>query len=772
MKKILLVGLTLLSFGAYAQLNGSYTIGGATPNYNTINAAVADLNVQGVSGPVVFNIRTGLYNEQIYLNAVTGASVTNTITFQSETNNANDVTLTYAGDVVVLDSANTVAIKFLTLTTTTSLGKGINIIHKTDNLYVENNVMNLVNGRGVNRDNTASPVLGEFCDTIVIRNNIFNSGYYGIYVDNGATTFQHYMDISNNQILNAKVGGIVIGRIGYDHDSAGNSGLADGGALVVNNIITNDTSKPSFIGMIVTYVQNILEISKNELIIQTTNVGTISGLVAGFVESNNNNVTTNFQNWSNNLTSIDAPLANEVIGIRIQNGNYQNIVHNSFSIKGNSTSSATSVHIAAGGSNLNVINNDFINLTTGALSYAVRTHSAIDPTSSFQMFDFNNFHHLGANFANWLGINVSSFPIYQTTSTFDANSVTINSSFNVDTNNLAILCANLAGLGTPLAYVADDYNGITRSLTAPTIGAIETVSGPIPTVIANATAPTICSGDAVTLTGGGATSYTWDNGVTDGIAINPIVTTTYTVTGTSNGCSNTAQIEVAVDSLPTIIANVTSSNICDGDTIILTGSGGVSYIWDNGVTDGIEVIPTTTTTYHVIGSDGVCSNNAQVTITVNALPAIIANTSADTICGGNAVTLIGAGGLSYTWDNGVIDGAAFNPTATTTYTVIGSDGVCSNTAQVDVVVNTCVGLNEINSASEISFYPNPTNSVVNVQLNNQQITSIRVVDITGKVIETYDHPTKMIDLGNQANGIYFLQVVSVEETTTYKIIKN
>ena len=46
----------------------------------------------------------------------------------------------------------------------------------------------------------------------------------------------------------------------------------------------------------------------------------------------------------------------------------------------------------------------------------------------------------------------------------------------------------------------------------------------------------ICIGDGVTLTATGATSYSWDNGITNGTAFTPTETVTYTVTGTdANG---------------------------------------------------------------------------------------------------------------------------------------------------------------------------------------------------------------------------------------------
>lgn len=54
---------------------------------------------------------------------------------------------------------------------------------------------------------------------------------------------------------------------------------------------------------------------------------------------------------------------------------------------------------------------------------------------------------------------------------------------------------------------------------------------------ANPSSP-ICAGTPITLTGIGATSYTWSNGITNAVAFTPLSTATYTVTGTdASGCS-------------------------------------------------------------------------------------------------------------------------------------------------------------------------------------------------------------------------------------------
>ncbi len=80
-------------------------------------------------------------------------------------------------------------------------------------------------------------------------------------------------------------------------------------------------------------------------------------------------------------------------------------------------------------------------------------------------------------------------------------------------------------------------------------GSVTIIPSPTVTASVSPTATTICAGDMITLTGGGADSYVWDNGATDGVAFAPGATTTYTVTGTanSNGCSSTDQITIIVD---------------------------------------------------------------------------------------------------------------------------------------------------------------------------------------------------------------------------------
>jgi len=78
----------------------------------------------------------------------------------------------------------------------------------------------------------------------------------------------------------------------------------------------------------------------------------------------------------------------------------------------------------------------------------------------------------------------------------------------------------------------------------------------------------------------------------------------------------------------------------------------------------------------------------------------------------------------------------------------------------------------------VSLYPNPTDSWVNIEIqNNSENLNIKIMDLTGKVIYTdiYQAETvKKINLENFANGIYFLEISNSEndKLKTFKIQKS
>lgn len=143
----------------------------------------------------------------------------------------------------------------------------------------------------------------------------------------------------------------------------------------------------------------------------------------------------------------------------------------------------------------------------------------------------------------------------------------------------------------------------------------------------------------ITFTGSdGDAPFTFDYTV-NGIA-NQIISTGNTATitiptttvGTNNfvitniqegsvlGCQQTQNVisHTTVHPLPIVFAG-NPITVCANVPVILTGSGAVTYVWDNNVTNGIPFIPVDTATYTVIGTDANGCENTDSTI-VNVVP--------------------------------------------------------------------------------------------------------------------------------------------------------
>src|SRR5206468_3556376 len=91
----------------------------------------------------------------------------------------------------------------------------------------------------------------------------------------------------------------------------------------------------------------------------------------------------------------------------------------------------------------------------------------------------------------------------------------------------------------------------------------------LPTVIANTTASTICKGAGITLSGAGASSYSWSHGVNNNELFKPQSTATYTVTGTDlHNCSATAIVSIYIST--SYVTNI-FKNICQGQSYSFHG---------------------------------------------------------------------------------------------------------------------------------------------------------------------------------------------------------
>ena len=184
----------------------------------------------------------------------------------------------------------------------------------------------------------------------------------------------------------------------------------------------------------------------------------------------------------------------------------------------------------------------------------------------------------------------------------------------------------------------------------------------------------LCNGSAVTLIASGGNTILWDNGETTfEISVNPTVTTTFGYTVTSGACTDSGEVIVTVYEPPIADAGL-DVDMYPGENRTLTAQGGGTYVWSNGeTTQSIIVSPTTTTTYTVTVTNGICSDTDDVIVTVLTPPSIVANAGNDrTILLGDNVILTanGSNEAVYLWSTGeTTKSISVSPTVATIYTV-------------------------------------------------------------------------------------------------------
>lgn len=142
------------------------------------------------------------------------------------------------------------------------------------------------------------------------------------------------------------------------------------------------------------------------------------------------------------------------------------------------------------------------------------------------------------------------------------------------------------------------------------------------------------------------------------------------------------------------------TSICPGQSTGLNATSGTatSYSWSpagslsNPTISNPIATPGSTTTYTVSVLDGLGCVGAD-TVTV-AIENVVANAGTGVaICLGNSTTLNASGGSTYSWSpatglsNPSIANPIASPSATTTYTVTATQGVCSSSSSVTVTVN-------------------------------------------------------------------------------------
>lgn len=248
-----------------------------------------------------------------------------------------------------------------------------------------------------------------------------------------------------------------------------------------------------------------------------------------------------------------------------------------------------------------------------------------------------------------------------------------------------------------------------------TMGCISTKSIAItvhqlPNIGISSSVNAVCPGDSVSLNVTGATTYLWT--ITDSTQVNtasgssliyfPISSTIFTVIGQdANQCESSQSISIGVYDKPNIMAFSNKTAICQGESVILSSTGGQSLHWiQNGNISqpnsaNTSASPNQNQWFHVIGqSINNCINEDSVYVTVMPTPSISSINTNMSICSGDSANLsvIGIGQINWLPTTGLSssNGNSINasPINNTAYTAILTDSNgCTNNTIIQLDVN-------------------------------------------------------------------------------------
>jgi trimeric autotransporter adhesin len=462
-------------------VSGTFTINSAVPtggtNFNSFNDAYNYIKC-GINGPVIFNVdaASGPYTEQLIMNAVPGASATNTVTF-----NGNGRTITFnttstaQNAVIKLDNADYIKFDNLVITTTgASNGFGVQLINNADFNTISNCTINVnatATGTGfagivISSSHTSATTTGSaLCDNNIFSGNTINGGYYGITQVGSSTVANGSNQILNNDIRNFYMYGIYV--------------MGSFNTQITGNTISRPTraTVSTFYGIYFTGLSASAQVDKNRITNPfggaTTSTSAAYGIyftgvdaLAGIENVVINNLISGFNN------------SGDQYGFYNTSSDNVWYFHNTVALD-HAASTATATYVTRGFYQTTqadgiVLFDNIITISRGGAS--VKHVLYFNTAGSDILSDRNDLYISSTGGTNNIGyVNAVDYALLTTwrTTGDDLNSVSIDPIyFDPSTNNYKPTNATLNDRGL-YVDVPDDILNVLRNTTAPDMGAYE-----------------------------------------------------------------------------------------------------------------------------------------------------------------------------------------------------------------------------------------------------------------------------------------------------------
>jgi type IX secretion system substrate protein len=304
---------------------------------------------------------------------------------------------------------------------------------------------------------------------------------------------------------------------------------------------------------------------------------------------------------------------------------------------------------------------------------------------------------------------------------------------------------------------------------------VKVTVNPLPTANAGSDVA-ICFGDNIQLSGSGGVGYSWApvNYVNNPSIPNPIATPDSTMSFTltvvdSNGCQNQDIVKITVN--PEFATAGADEEICFGDSVQLGAQGGTTYLWtpaaglsDPNIADPLAFPPSTTTYTVKITDANNCSKSDNLTVTVLPLPP-----KPTIVFSNSTLTSSATSGNQWYFNGAIIPGATsqtYSPQNQGIYSVVvtGSNG-CSNESEPFIFT----GIGDLDNDFGISVYPNPSDGILNVSVNEAGEYTISVYNLLGEVLYAENIAIDQdgghrIDVSDLSQGYYILKIIEDDKS--------
>ncbi len=603
-------------------MNGIYTIdplGAGPTNFLTYTDAVQRLDEVGVCGPVVFEASDTTFDEQITISPYAGASVVNTVTFTSGSQDSSQSILRFGANssganyVVFMDGVDHVRFTHLTVEGYgSSYSRAFVFQNGADSNMLANNI---IRGGNVTSTSTNHSVIyssGDEDQYNVFDNNVIENGSYGINFD--GVTAEKGNVYTNNRLLNNYYRAMYLRDVEYP--------------VIENNYITSNSPYTG------------------------TSTAILFDDVVGGASIRNNHIVSadnvEFPTYGIDIDDAAGSLSNPIIisgnrvylddagsslyGIYVDDVDFIRVENNSVVIANGGTNSRAIYNLTSGVEKY-FYNNILVNYSAGYTMYS----SSGQITNS----DYNLMYSPTGNFA-YHGTAYATLADWQSATGFDANSFSMDPLFT-DTVAMRHCLDVLDGAALNTGNVVADFDN-DQHISPYDIGADEF------TASANFDLGddfVLCSGNDTVIAVATFDTVVWN-----------ISDTTNALTVSQPNTLNVQAINNCGTSFDTLVVQAPQSstlasalNICAEETaVVSTGIFNASSVqWSTGVnTDSLAIDSAGTYGVQVVDSVGCATVD---TIVVTQSPAVDLDDELD-LCDGDVLFLNAGISGSYTWNTG------------------------------------------------------------------------------------------------------------------------